>query len=90
MLGLISHSDRGSQYRRALEGNGMVCSTSRKGDCWDNPVAETFCGTIKDEPTDDENFESRDDARRAVFEHVWSAFQNLGSRRFQHVSAQAR
>ena len=52
--GLIHHSDRGSQYaskayRDELTGNGMVCSMSRKGDCWDNAVAESFFATLKGE-----------------------------------------
>lgn len=49
--GLIDHSDRGSQYasgeyRRALAANGIVCSMSRRGDCSDNAVAESFFSTI--------------------------------------------
>ena len=52
--GLIHHSDRGSQYasreyRRALETMGATCSMSRKGDCWDNAVVESFFGTLKQE-----------------------------------------
>jgi transposase InsO family protein len=52
--GLIFHSDRGSQYasrahRAALDAHGAVCSMSRKGDCWDNAVAESFFGSLKQE-----------------------------------------
>ena len=52
--GLICHSDRGSQYasrahRAALEAQGALCSMSRKGDCWDNSVAESFFGSLKQE-----------------------------------------
>ncbi len=52
--GLLHHSDRGSpyasgDYRRALERRGIVASMSRKGDCWDNAVAESFFATIKAE-----------------------------------------
>ena len=52
--GLVVHSDRGSQYasnayRKALEERGFVCSMSRKGDCWDNAVVESFFGTLKQE-----------------------------------------
>jgi transposase InsO family protein len=48
--GLVHHSDRGSpyasgDYRRALEARGIVASMSRKGDCWDNAVAESFFAT---------------------------------------------
>ncbi len=52
--GLLHHSDRGSQYasgdyRKQLRDNGIVCSMSRKANCWDNPVAESFFATIKKE-----------------------------------------
>ena len=54
--GLIHHSDRGSQYAggdyQNLLGNyGMICSMSRKGDCWDNAVAESFFHSMKTEST---------------------------------------
>ncbi len=49
---MIHHSDRGSQYssniyRDALRDNGIVCSMSRKGNCWDNAVVESFFATLK-------------------------------------------
>lgn len=52
--GLVHHTDRGSQYasgeyQKALKAHGMVCSMSRKGDCWDNAVAESFFATLKRE-----------------------------------------
>jgi len=52
--GLIHHSDRGSQYashdfQEVLKTYGIKCSMSRKGDCWDNAVAESFFGTLKDD-----------------------------------------
>lgn len=52
--GLVHHSDRGSpyasdDYRAALRANGMLASMSRKGDCWDNAVAESFFSTLKTE-----------------------------------------
>jgi transposase InsO family protein len=52
--GLVMHSDRGSQYasrkhRETLERHGMICSISRKGDCWDNAVVDSFFGTLKQE-----------------------------------------
>ena len=73
--GLIHHSDRGSQYashdyRRALEANGMLCSMSRKGDCWDNAVAESFWSTLKAELIDSTDWPSRKVARNAVFEFI--------------------
>lgn len=53
-VGLIFHSDRGSQYashdhRKALEERGAICSMSRKGNCWENAVVESFFGTLKQE-----------------------------------------
>ena len=51
---LLHHTDRGSQYASAeyqkqLDAQGIVCSMSRKGNCWDNAVAESFFGTMKAE-----------------------------------------
>jgi transposase InsO family protein len=73
--GLVHHSDRGCQYasdayRRVLEANGIVCSMSRKGDCWDNAVAEGFFGTLKNEWLRDADFRTRSGARSAVFEYI--------------------
>jgi putative transposase len=50
--GLVPHSDRGSQYaanayRQVLTAHHIACSMSRKGDCWDNAVAESFFATLK-------------------------------------------
>jgi transposase InsO family protein len=52
--GLVHHSDRGSQYAShayqvVLQANAMLCSMSRKGDCWDNAMAESFFATLKNE-----------------------------------------
>ncbi len=49
---------------------GMVCSMSRKGNCWDNAVAESFFGTMKNEWLRDADFTTRADARHAVFEYI--------------------
>jgi transposase InsO family protein len=73
--GLVHHSDRGCQYasamyRRALERIGAVASMSRRGNCWDNAVAESFFATLKVELVRDEDFATRDDARHAVFEYI--------------------
>jgi len=71
--GLLHHSDRGSQYaahayRRLLAENGMRCSMSRKGNCWDNAPMESFFGSMKTELDNDEiAFETRQQARVAVF-----------------------
>jgi len=73
--GLLVHSDRGSQYasrafRRRLWRYRMVQSMSRKGNCWDNAVAESFFATLKKELVRDYVFESRAAARSAVFEYI--------------------
>ena len=69
--GVIHHSDRGSQYasaafRAALEGYGMKASMSRKGDCWDNAVAESFFATLKAELIYRRPWPSKAGARRAI------------------------
>lgn len=73
--GLISHSDRGSQYaakrhRELLETHGVIQSMSRKGNCWDNSVTESFFHTLKIELTHHENFETREDAKKMIFEYI--------------------
>jgi transposase InsO family protein len=78
--GLIHHTDRGSQYasheyRKALRDVGAECSMSRKGDCWDNAVAESFFASLRKELTNRVTFLSRDAARSSVFEYI-EAFYN--------------
>jgi putative transposase len=73
--GLVHHSDRGSQYasgdyQDALHDLGVVCSMSRKGNCWDNAVAESFFATLKTELVYTRRFETRAEARDAIFEFV--------------------
>ena len=73
--GLVSHSDRGSQYasdshRKLLANHGFNASMSKKGDCWDNAVAESFFHTLKIELVHHCNYETRDDARASIFEYI--------------------
>jgi putative transposase len=73
--GLVHHSDRGSQYasddyQRVLKARGIVCSMSRKGDCWDNAVAESFFATLKTELVYECNFANRAEAATAIFEFI--------------------
>ncbi len=73
--GLLLHSDRGSQYasgayQRLLWHYGMICSMSRKGDCWDNAVMESFFHTLKVELVYHAAFETRAQARRSIFEYI--------------------
>jgi transposase InsO family protein len=72
--GLLHHSDRGAQYasgdyRELLASRGMQVSMSRKGNCWDNAVMESFFSTLKAE-LPQAVFESRTAARSAVFEYI--------------------
>ena len=73
--GLIHHSDRGVQYacgdyQRIIRRAGMRPSMSRKGDCWDNSVAESFFSTLKKELVWRTKFVSREQARREIFEFI--------------------
>ena len=73
--GLVHHSDRGCQYashdyRSLLDAHGLVCSMSRKGDCWDNAVAESFFGGLKSELVNDADFATRAEAKTALFEYL--------------------
>jgi putative transposase len=73
--GLIHHTDRGSTYamqiyRDTLTQHGMVSSMSRKGDCWDNAVAESFFANLKNELIYWQRFKTRDEARAAIFDYI--------------------
>lgn len=73
--GLLHHSDRGSQYtslgyRAKLEDLGIEISMSRKGDCYDNAVVESFNGTLKSECVDRQSFATRSQAKSVVFEYL--------------------
>lgn len=73
--GVLVHTDRGSQYasgdyRALLAEHGMTCSMSRRGDCWDNAVAESFFATLKRELVDGTDWRTRDEARTAVFGYI--------------------
>ena len=73
--GLVHHSDRGSQYasdryRRELASNGIECSMSRRGNCWDNAVAESLFGTFKNELICRRPWLTREDAKDAIVEYI--------------------
>ena len=73
--GLLHHSDRGVQYasneyRALLEGREVVVSMSRKGNCWDNAVAESFFATVEIELIEDADWHTRSEARSAIFEFI--------------------
>ena len=72
---VLVHSDQGSQYtalkyRSKLEEHGMICSMSRKGECHDNAVAESFFHTLKEELVYDEDFVTRVEAKQAIFKYI--------------------
>ena len=78
--GLIFHSDRGSQYasaayQKALAAAGITPSMSRKGDCWDNAVAESFFSTLKRELVSKCYWLNMKAVRMAIHEYI-EAFYN--------------
>lgn len=82
--GLVHHSDRGStyasgDYRNALEAHGIECSMSRKGDCWDNAVAESFFASLKREVEEIEDLESHAQANVILADYI-DKFYNLQRR----------
>jgi len=73
--GLIHHSDRGSQYashdyQKLLRQHGLICSMSRKGNCWDNAPVERFFSSLKREWTGDRLYRTRQEAIADVREYV--------------------
>lgn len=73
--GLLHHSDRGVQYtakayQDCLAKHGLECSMSRKGNCWDNAVLESFFSTLKLERVGRTQFPSRAAARRVIFDFI--------------------
>jgi putative transposase len=73
--GVIFHSDRGCQYTSRdyaalARANGVILSVSRKGECWDNAVAESFFATIKRELINDRAWPTRAGLHRAVFDYI--------------------
>jgi len=72
---LIHHTDRGrlyaaDQYRTLMKQHGIVPSMSRKGNCYDNAVSETFFSTLKNELTHGKNYATREQARSEIFEYI--------------------
>jgi transposase InsO family protein len=73
--GLIHHSDRGSQYasheyQGLLKQYQFICSMSRKGNCWDNAVAESFFHTLKTECVYKKTYSTKDEARLDIIEYI--------------------
>jgi putative transposase len=79
--GLLSHSDRGSQYasdhyQSLLARHGIACSMSGRGDCWDNAPMESFFASLKKELVHDANFATRAEARAAIVEYIEVFYNN--------------
>ena len=80
--GLICHSDRGSQYaskkyKKLLSKNGFLGSMSRKGDCWDNSVVESFFGSLKQERVHWESYKSRHEAQQDVLDYIVMFYNSI-------------
>lgn len=74
--GCILHSDRGSQYcsqeyQKLAKDHGFISSMSRRGNCWDNAPMESFWGKLKQEWLNGQHFQTREEAKSAVFEYIW-------------------
>ena len=73
--GLIHHSDRGVQYaaedfQDLLNDNKVVCSMSRKGNCWDNACVESFFGNLKAEWVKEKIYETFEDGKKDIFNYI--------------------
>ena len=98
--GLLHHSDRGSQYasheyQQLLAVHGIQSSMSRKGNCWDNAVAESFFATLKVELVHRSRWSTRTQARNELFEYIelfynrqrrHSALGYLSPNEFEHLA----
>jgi len=72
---VVIHSDRGiqycsAQYRNIIANNKLIGSMSRKGNCWDNAIAESFFHTLKVELVNGGRFTTRDEARQSIFQYI--------------------
>jgi len=72
---LLHHSDRGSQYASGayqdlLRQHNITCSMSRRANCWDNAMMESFFATLKKERIHHESYATREAARQSVFEYI--------------------
>lgn len=73
--GLVHHSDRGRQYaavdyQKMLRDNKIICSMSRKGDCWDNAPMESFFATLKTELIYGEQLKTQEEVKTRIFEYI--------------------
>ena len=75
VTGVILHSDRGrpyvsTEYQQLIKDHGIVCSMSRKGDCWDNAPMESFYHSLKTEWVVFEDYHTQDEARASLFDYI--------------------
>jgi putative transposase len=80
--GVLFHSDRGSQYcshdyQKTLKKHGFIVSMSRKGNCWDNAVAESFFHTLKTELVYTESYATRERAKQSIFHYIEIYYNRL-------------
>ena len=73
--GLMHHSDRGSQYashafQARLKEYGMLCSMSRKGNCWDNAPTESFFNSLKNERVHGTRYRTKEEAKADLFDYI--------------------
>ncbi len=85
--GLLIHSDRGSQYasdcfQALLRANNIDCSMSRKGNCWDNAAMESFFHTLKTECVYHENYATREEAKKSIFDYIEIFYNRLRKHSF--------
>jgi putative transposase len=90
--GVILHSDRGSQYcslayQTLLKANGLTCSMSRRGNCWDNAIAESFFHTLKVECVYTQRYLTREKAKQRIFEYIEMYYNRI--RRHSAIDSQA-
>lgn len=79
---VIMHTDRGSQYcsnryQKLLEVHDLICSMSRKANCWDNAIAESFFKTLKAEQVNRMSYKTRDQAKQDIFEYIEAYYNQV-------------
>ena len=72
---IIVHTDRGSQYcsnkyRKIIKNNKLIGSMSRKGNCWDNAISESFFHTLKVELVHQQKYLTRQEAKSSIFQYI--------------------
>lgn len=80
--GVLFHSDRGSQYcssdyQKLLKKYGFTSSMSRKGNCWDNSVAESFFNSLKIELIYDYRYKTREEAKQSIFHYIEAYYNRV-------------